>query len=98
MEDKDYSQYDIENYLDKDAYDNSYVILKCGIAISILEFNYIRSELLKGEKNVNFSYGVFSKNSDNSISLIYNYKFILQTEKDINELSWVEKYIGEYFN
>ena len=98
MEDKDYSQYDIENYLDKDEYDRSYVILKCGIAISILEFNYIRSEFLKGEKNVNFSYGVFSKNLDNSISLIYNYKFILQTEKDINELSWVEKYVGKYFN
>lgn len=98
MEDKEYEYLDIDNYSDKDAYDNSYVILKCGIAISILEFNYIRSEFLKGNNVVNFSYGTFVKNEDGSISLMYDYKFELQSEKDFNEKSWIEKYIGEYFN
>jgi hypothetical protein len=98
MEDKEYEYLDIDSYSDKDAYDNSYVILKCGIAISILEFNYIRSEFLNGNNIVNFSYGAFVKNEDGSISLLYDYKFELQTEKDFNEKSWVEKYIGRYFN
>ena len=98
MEDKEYKYLDIDNYSDKDAYDNSYVILKCGIAISILEFNYIRSEFLNGNNIVNFSYGTFVKNEDGSISLLYDYKFELQTEKDFNEKSWIEKYIGECFN
>ena len=98
MEDKEYEYHDIDSYSNKDAYDYSYVILKCGIAISILEFNYIRFEFLSGTNAVNFSYGTFVKNEDGSISLLYDYKFELQEEKDFSEKSWVEKYIGEYFN
>ena len=47
MKDKEYRYFDVENYLDKDAYDESYIILKCGLAISILEFNYVLSEFFK---------------------------------------------------
>lgn len=98
MEDKEYEYFDVENYLDKNAYDNSYVILKCGIAISILEFNYIRSKFLNGDDIVSFSYGAFVKDRDGLIYLLYDYKYELQTEKDFNEKSWIKKYVGEYFN
>lgn len=97
MEDKEYQYFDIENYLDKDAYDKSYVILKCGLAISILEFNYVLSEFLSGKDFVNFSYGVFIKNSNGYFELWYNYKYLIQTEKYFNEISWVERFIGKYF-
>ena len=96
MEDKEYRYFNIENYLDKDAYDESYVILKCGLAINILEFNYVLSEFLSGKDFVNFSYGAFRKTS-NGFELWYDYKYLIQTEKEFNESFWVEKFIGKYF-
>lgn len=89
--------FDIENYLDEEAYYNSYVILNCDLRINFSELLWIMSELTKGVKNVNSSLGMFSRNKDNSITLFKDYIEPIETENDSDAIFWIKEYCGDFF-